>query len=94
MPSRRPLLAVAALVLCPFGSIRADGNVYSMDAHIVSAGSSARAKSPCYRLDAVIAEPIAGFSSSTSFDLNAGFVAVATPRNDDIFFTGFEDCTP
>jgi hypothetical protein len=94
MPSRRLLLAVAALLLCPLVSVRAGSDVYAIDAHVISAGNSVQAKSSCFRMDAVIAEPVAGFSLSTDFTLNAGFVAVAAPASDAIFFAGFEDCTP
>ena len=94
MSSRRSLLTLAALLLCPLVSVRADSDVYSIDAHIIAAGSSAQAKSSCYRMNAVIAEPIAGFSFSTDFTLSAGFAAVEAPSSDAIFFASFEDCTP
>jgi hypothetical protein len=94
MSSQRSLLAVSALVLCPLVSGQASSDIYSIDAHIIAAGSSVQAKSSCFRMHAVIAEPVAGFSSSTDFALNAGFIAVAAPASDDVFFSGFEDCAP
>jgi hypothetical protein len=68
---------------------------FSIDAHVISAGSSVRSASPCYRLTATIAEPVAGLSSNADLSLSGGFLThnnVAT--SDAIFFSGFEDCTP
>jgi hypothetical protein len=45
-------------------------------------------------MNSLIGEPVAGYSSSTNFGLGAGFFAIVTATNDDIFFAGFEDCTP
>ncbi len=67
---------------------------FTLDAHIIAAGSSVHAASSCFRLDAVIAEPVAGYSSSTDYGMNAGFFAAVRPTSDEIFFSGFEDCTP
>jgi hypothetical protein len=72
----------------------ADSPTYSIDAHIIVAGSSAHASSSCFGMDAVIAEPVAGFSNGGEYTLDAGFSALAVPGSDDIFFSGFEDCTP
>ena len=95
MSLRRSLLAApAAAVLLLAPAVQADDDVYSIDAHIIAAGASAQSMSACFRMNAVIAEPLAGFSSSTDFTLSAGFYAVAAPVSDDIFFSGFEDCTP
>ncbi len=51
----------------------ADTPTYSIDAHIVSAGTSVHASSACFGLDATIAEPVAGFSSGGIYNLSAGF---------------------
>jgi hypothetical protein len=68
---------------------------FSIDAHVVSAGSSGRAQSPCFRLASTIAEPIAGYSSSVDYALDGGFLTLAdTTPGDDVFFDGFEGCTP
>ena len=68
---------------------------YSIDAHLISAGSSVRAQSPCFRLTSTIAEPIAGYSSSVDYALDGGFLTLAnTAPSDDVFFDGFEGCTP
>jgi hypothetical protein len=76
-------------------SVRADTQpTFALDAHVIAAGSSVHAASSCFRLDAVIAEPVAGFSSSTDYGMNAGFFAVVPRTSDEIFFSGFEDCTP
>jgi hypothetical protein len=67
---------------------------FTLDAHVIAAGSSVHAASSCFRLNAVIAEPVAGYSSSTDYAMNAGFLAAVPPTSDEIFFSGFEDCTP
>lgn len=72
----------------------ADSPTYSIVAHIVAAGSSTHASSACFGMDAVIAEPVAGFSAGGTYTLNAGFFTGAVPVADDIFSSGFEDCTP
>ena len=72
----------------------ADSPTFSIDAHIVASGSSTQANSSCFYMNAVIAEPVAGFSTGGDYALNAGFFAVASSSSDDIFFSGFEDCTP
>ena len=72
----------------------ADNPIFSIDAHIVAAGSSSHASNNCFGLDAAIAEPVAGFSSGGVFGLSTGFAAVSPVVNDTIFANGFEDCTP
>ena len=94
----KPLLCagIAAVLLVAIVAVRA-GVVptYSIDAHVISAGSSTRAQSPCFRLTATFAEPVADYSSSVDYALDGGFLAVAnTSPGDDVFFDGFEDCTP
>jgi hypothetical protein len=87
----RALLAAllgAVVVTCV-----ADSPTFSIDAHVIAAGNSTQSESSCFHMNAVIAEPVAGFSTGGDFTLNAGFFAVATPGSDDIFFAGFEDCT-
>jgi hypothetical protein len=88
-------LAVAVCILAAV-SVQADTQTpFSIDAYIISAGSSVRARSSCFGLTATIAEPVAGFSSSTNFALSGGFLAhVAANPSDDIFFNGFEECPP
>ena len=87
-------LAFAALFSATAISSIADTPIYSISAHIISNGSSVHSASNCYRLDAVIAEPIVGASKSDSFVLTAGFGYIAAPASDSIFANGFEDCSP
>ena len=78
-----------------FGSIQAAGQTFSIDAHVISAGTSVQSGSPCFRMQATIAEPAPGYSSSTAYSLSAGFRYVTQNiGSDTIFFAGFEDCTP
>ena len=67
---------------------------YSITAHIISNGSSVHSTSSCYQLDAIIAEPVVGDSSSTTYVLSAGFSHLTPPISDTIFANGFEDCSP
>lgn len=71
----------------------ADSPMFSIDAYIVSAGSSTRASNGCFAIDAVIAEPVAGFSSGGVYDLSTGFASASPIVNDTIFANSFEDCT-
>ena len=81
-------LSLSALVAA------ADTSSYSIDGQIVSTGTSTRASSNCYSLDAVVAESVAGFSSGGNYGLSAGFLAIANATTDSIFADHFEDCTP
>jgi hypothetical protein len=85
---------VATLLSAVAIKCAADNTTFSIDAHIISAGTSAHAKSVCYGLDATIAEPVAGFSSGGVYELVTGFAAASPIINDTIFANSFEDCTP
>jgi len=92
-PLIRAALASVAAVLCL--SIHAAAQNYSIDAHAIAAGAPARSGSACYRLDATIGEPAAGYASSVDYAVSGGFRAVApTLGGNDIFFAGFEECSP
>jgi cystathionine beta-lyase family protein involved in aluminum resistance len=85
---------VAALLSAVAITCAADSPTYAIDAHIISTGTLVHAKSACFGMDAVIAEPVAGFSSGGVYDLVTGFAGVSPTVNDTIFADGFEDCTP
>lgn len=69
--------------------------IYSIDAHVIAAGSSVRAQNSCFRLISTIAEPVAGYSASANYSLDGGFLAnLNITPGDDVFFDGFEGCTP
>jgi hypothetical protein len=81
-------------VLSPFtGASVAVTPSYSITAHIVSTGTSVHAASVCFGLDAVIAEPIAGFSSGGTYNLSVGFGHAVPTISDTIFANRFEDCS-
>jgi hypothetical protein len=85
---------VATLLSAVAITCAAANPTFSIDAHIISTGTSVHATSACFGLDATIAEPVAGFSSGGVYDLSTGFAAVSPVVNDTIFANGFEDCTP
>lgn len=87
-------IILAALLSAVAVTCAADNPVFAIDAHIISAGTSMHAKSACFGIDAVIAEPVAGFSSGGVYNLSTGFAAVSPVINDTIFANGFEDCIP
>jgi hypothetical protein len=87
-------IILATLLSAVAVTCAADNPTFSIDAHIVSTGTSAHARSACFGLDATIAEAVAGFSSGGIYDLSTGFAAVSPIVNDTIFANGFEDCTP
>jgi len=87
-----PRWIAAVLLAFVCGAIDATGQTFSIDAHVVSAGSPVLS-GPCFRLQATIAEPVAGYSSGTIYSLSAGFQAVAADAaNDEVFSSGFEAC--
>lgn len=86
-------VALAALLFA-IAITASAASVYSIDAHIISSGSSTHASSVCFGMDATIGEPVAGFSSGGAYDLSAGFAYAAPVVNDTIFANSFEDCSP
>ena len=88
------ILGVALIFLGISAAPAIAENGYSITAHILASGNSAQAASPCFRMNAVVGEPVAGYSSSIDYTLNAGFFAVVAPSSDGIFSSSFEDCTP
>ena len=88
--------AAAAVVLLMLAApLQADPPDYAISAHVLAAGA-APMRSACYRLRSVVAEPAAGFSAAAGGDyaISAGFLARTSAAADDLFFDGFEDCTP
>jgi hypothetical protein len=73
---------VRAIVAALLGAVAitcAAGNpTYSIDAHIISTGTSVHATSVCFGLDAVIAEPVAGFSSGRFYITHSITISSAT----------------
>lgn len=87
--------ACAAAIAFAFGSIHAAGQTFSINEYVMSAGTSVRSGSSCFRMQATIAEPAPGYSSSATYSLSAGFrYATQNLGSDAIFFAGFEDCKP
>lgn len=77
------------------GSVHSAAQTFSIDAYVISVGSAALSGNACFRLQATIAEPAPGYSSSTDYSISSGFrYATQNMGSDEIFFAGLEDCTP
>lgn len=87
------LLALAtALLVSPSSDSRAGSPTYSIDIHRISAGGGSL-RNACYRLNGSIGQPAPGYSSGTTYSVNAGlWPAVAVERPDQLFFSGLEGC--
>ena len=91
----RTALCVGAVLVSLATTLHADPPPdLSIQAHVLAAGTPVPSGSACFRLSATVGEPVAGFSSSTDFTLSGGFRAMVPSQGDDLFFNGFESCTP
>ena len=86
--------SLAAVLSALVVTSAADTPTYAISAHIVSSGSSVHSAGVCFGMDAVVAEPVAGFSSGGAYGLSAGFFYAAPIVSDTLFANGFEDCSP
>lgn len=94
--SRRIAFALAALaavlIVSPSSVGRAGTSTYSIDIHRVSAGGGSL-RNECYRLSGTVGQAAPGYSSGTTYSVNAGFwPAVAVDSPDQLFFSGFQGC--
>ena len=98
--SRRPVATggalLAAMLACvaaiPWSDTQAQVSSPGIDPHVVDSGGQPLSNS-CYRLSGAVGQPVAGYSSSGTYSINAGFVAATpTTNRDEIFFNGFEGC--
>jgi hypothetical protein len=98
--SRRPVATggalLAAMLACvaaiPWSDTQAQSSAMNINPQVVDAGGKPLANS-CYRLSGTVGQPAPGYSSSATYSINAGFVAVTpTTIRDEIFFNGFEGC--
>ena len=87
------LVALAtALIVSPSSDGLAGTSTYSIDIHRISTGGGSL-RNACYRLNGSVGQPAPGYSSATTFSVNAGFwPAVAVDRPDQLFFSGLEGC--
>jgi hypothetical protein len=85
---------VLAVVFSAAALSAAAQTVFSVDAHIISSGTSMRSTSRCFAVDAAIGEPVAGYSQSPDYALSAGYLASAAANFDFIFKNSFGDCAP
>jgi len=81
-----------ALIVLPSSSGLAGASTYSIDIHRISAGGGSL-RNACYRLSGSVGQPAPGYSSGTTYSVNAGlWPAVAVDRPDQLFFSGLESC--
>lgn len=82
----------AVLTVAPSSAGLAGSSTYSIDIHRISAGGGSL-RNACYRLSGSVGQPAPGYSSATTYSVNAGFwPAVAVERPDQLFFSGLEGC--
>lgn len=92
---RYPFFLAAGLVGGAAASWAVASNpTFSLDAHVISAGTPVHSASACYRLEAVIGEPVAGYSHSATYSMDAGLLDAQPGPFDSLFADSFEDCPP
>ncbi len=97
--SRRPVATggalLAAALVCiacvPWSDTQAQGSAPNIDFHLIDSGGKTLSSS-CYRLAGTIGQVAPGYSNSTTYSINAGFLTAAPANHDEIFFNGFERC--
>ena len=72
---------------------------FTIDWHLISSGGTTlvggTSRSSCFIVSGTVGQPAPGYSSGGLYSVYAGFWTVApTMRTDEIFFDGFEGCTP
>lgn len=96
--------ALIAAALFLGGSIASDSRAqsaptYAIDWHLISSGGTTlvggTSRSSCFIVNGSVGQVAPGYSSGGLYSLYAGFwTAAPTMRTDEIFFDGFEGCTP
>jgi hypothetical protein len=67
---------------------------FSIDWHVISPGGT-QLRSNCFVLDGTLGQPVPGYSSGGIFAVLSGYWSVAPiTGTDEIFFNGFEGCSP
>ena len=73
---------------------------FSIDWHVISSGGTTlsadtTSRSTCFIVNGTLAQAAPGYSSGGVYSVYAGFWAGAPTHNtDEIFFDGFEGCSP
>jgi hypothetical protein len=96
----RTLFSVA-LVLGAASTAHAQAQTtFSIDWHVISSGGTTlsggdTSRSTCFIVNGTLAQVVPGYSSGGVYSVYAGFWAGAPTHNtDEIFFDGFEGCSP
>ena len=96
-------LVGAAFVVLAGGTsvVRAQAQpTFTIDWHVISSGGTSlstgnQSQSSCFIVNGTLAQVAPGYSSGGIYSVYAGFWAAAPTRNtDEIFFDGFEGCSP
>lgn len=89
---------VAGSAMLPASGISAQaGGPYDIKWHAIASGGVVHSRNPCYRLSGSIGQATVtpGITMGSTYTLFSGFWSAAPIANQDqIYFNGFEDCTP
>ena len=97
MSASSRLIGVACLAVAGAAVPAAMPNPPALElvAHVLDAGSRESLRSACWHIVASIGEASVGHAWSADYALSSGFQTGAAPlAADDVFFDGFEVCTP
>ena len=89
--------AIAAIVLANAPPLRAQVFTYQLAWQTTVSGGILDAQNDCYRLSATMGQAVVdpGISSTATYTLFTGFLPAApSAGQDEMFFSGFENCTP
>ena len=92
MPRTHYRTAAPVLALILGASATHAGSPTISDSIIAGGGGSSNSPGKCFKLDATLGQPMAGYSSGGAFAINVGFLAGRGDR-ESIFHYGFEECT-
>jgi hypothetical protein len=96
----RALVSAAFLLSAAFTAHAQQQPNFSIDWHVISSGGTTlsggdTSRSTCFIVNGTLAQVAPGYSSGGLYSVYAGFWAGAPTQNtDEIFFDGFEGCSP
>ena len=92
--SRALICAASLLCVAPHSRAGTPTPQFSIDWHVVSSGGT-QLRSSCFVLDGTLGQAVPGYSSGGTFTVLSGYWSVGPiAGTDEIFFNGFEGCSP